>query len=112
LPLPDVTSFNPGYKQTKGSGTPAGVGHLSAAPCGAARPPHGGAARLPAFHRGSHPRDSSSQGLSVRPCFLGPAGAFDPVSPPQPGGGDLALLHGRYPRRAIPVTARHPARRS
>ena len=27
------------------------------------------------------------------------AGALDPVRPPQPGGGDLTPLHGRYPRR-------------
>ena len=30
-----------------------------------------GSARLSAFHRGSRPRDYSSQRLSVRPCFLG-----------------------------------------
>ena len=37
--------------------------------------------------------------LCTRPCFKRQSGAFDPVRPPQPGGGDLALLHGRYPRR-------------
>ena len=31
------------------------------------------------------------------------AGALGPVRPPQPGGGDLTRLHGRYPGRKKPV---------
>ena len=46
----------------KGSGTPKGA-VPSSAPCGAALP-LSGAARLSAFHRGSDPRDYSSQRLS------------------------------------------------
>ena len=49
--------------------------------------------------RGSaRPQGSASGHVS---CDL--AGAFGPVSPPQPGGGDHRLLHGRYPRRPVPV---------
>ncbi len=58
-----------------------------------------GRARLSAFHCGSRQGDSWSPRLGVRPCFPGRSGAFDPVRPPQPGGGDLARLRGRYPRR-------------
>jgi hypothetical protein len=58
-----------------------------------------GRARLSAFHRGSCQGDSWSPRLSVRPCFGRQSGAFDPVRPLQPGSGDLALFHGRYPRR-------------
>ena len=36
------------------------------------------------------------------------AGALGPIRPPQPGGGDLTLLHGRYPRRACPSPANAP----
>ena len=54
-----------------------------------------------------HPKGSASGHAS-----WDSAGAFDPVRPPQPGGGDLALLHGRYPRRACPSPAKHLARRS
>ncbi len=46
----------------------------------------------------AHPQGSAS-GQASRDA----AGAFGPVRPPQPGGGDLALLHGRYPRRKKPV---------
>jgi hypothetical protein len=58
-----------------------------------------GRARLSAFHCGSRQGDSWSPRLSVRPCFPGRSGAFDPVRPLQPGSGDLARLRGRYPRR-------------
>ena len=63
-----------------------------------------GGARLSASHRGSCQRDSWSPRLCTRPCFGRQSGAFDPVRPPQPGGGDLALLHGCYPRRTNPRT--------
>ena len=33
------------------------------------------------------------------------SGAFSPVRPLQPGSGDLALFHGRYPRRTVRPTA-------
>ena len=55
-------------------------------------------------HRGSCQGDSWSPRLCTRPCFGRQSGAFDPVRPPQPGGGDLALLHGCYPRRTNPRT--------
>ena len=59
----------------------------------AKRAPWPGRARLSAFHCGSRQGDSWSPRLSVRPCFPGQSGAFDPVRPLQPGSGDLALRH-------------------
>ena len=81
----------------RGSGTPRDASSQPA-PCGHGARPCGGA-RLSASHRGSCQGDSWSPRLCTRPCFGGQSGAFDPVRPPQPGGGDLALLHGCYPRR-------------
>ena len=46
----------------------------------------------------ARPQGSASGHVS---CDL--AGASGPQSPPQPGGGDLAPLRGRYPRRPVPV---------
>ena len=59
----------------------------------AKRAPWPGRARLSAFHCSSRQGDSWSPRLSVRPCFPGQSGAFDPVRPLQPGSGDLALRH-------------------
>ena len=53
--------------------------------------------------RGSRQRDSRPQGSASGHVSCDLAGAFGPESPPQPGGGDLAPLHGRYPRRPVPV---------
>jgi hypothetical protein len=57
-------------RKDKGSGTPRDAWLNDPHPCGA-RQRSFGSARLSAFHRGSRPRDYSSQRLSVRPCFLG-----------------------------------------
>jgi hypothetical protein len=80
----------------------------------AQRAPCAGRARLSAFHCGSRQGDGWSPRLSVRPCFPGQSGAFGPQRPPQPGGGDLALCHGRYPRRNNPsaVSTSHAGRRA
>jgi hypothetical protein len=94
----------------KGSGTPADAYEMSA-PAGAVRATERrlaptlrcGRARLSAFHHGSRQRDFRHLWLSFRPGFLGRGRALDPVRPPQPGGGDLALLHGRYPRLPVPA---------
>ena len=78
----------------------------------AKRAPWPGRARLSAFHCGSRQGDSWSPRLSVRPCFPGQSGAFDPVRPLQPGSGDLARLHGRYPRRNKSQCSEHLTCRS
>ena len=78
----------------------------------AKRAPWPGRARLSAFHCGSRQGDSWSPRLSVRPCFPGQSGAFDPVRPLQPGSGDLAHLHGRYPRRNKSQCSEHLTCRS
>src|SRR6185437_11955793 len=78
----------------------------------AKRAPWPGRARLSAFHCGSCRGDSWSPRLSVRPCFPGQSGAFGPVRPLQPGGGDLARLHGRYPRRNKSQCSEHLTCRS
>jgi hypothetical protein len=44
--------------------------------------------------------------------LLGRGGTFDPIRPPQPGGGDLAFLNGRYPRPPVPVQGMHLPDRS
>ena len=84
-------SFQTRFLQQKGSRTPTDAGSLLHLP--AKRAPWPGRARLSAFHCGSRQGDSWSPRLSVRPCFPGPSGAFDPVRPLQPGSGDLALRH-------------------
>jgi hypothetical protein len=72
-----------------------------------------GAARLPAFHCGSDQGDSRRPRLSASGhASRDSAGALDPVSPPQPGGGDFAPLRGCYPRRTCLSPAKHLARRS
>jgi hypothetical protein len=78
----------------------------------AKRAPWPGRARLSAFHCGSRQGDSWSPRLSVRPCFPGQSGAFGPVRPLQPGSGDLARLHGRYPRRNKSQCSEHLTCRS
>ena len=45
------------------------------------------------------PSGLSSLRRNSRPGFLGRGRTFDPVRPHQPGCRDLALFHGRYPRR-------------
>ena len=99
LPLrcsPDFTALNPGTKQ-KGEAERRETHRQTRAAQRGAHP--AGCARLSASHCGSCQGDSWSPRLCIRPCFGRQSGAFDPVRPPQPGGGDLALLHGRYPRR-------------
>ena len=59
----------------------------------------GGSARLSAFHRGSRQGDVGPQGSASGHVSRDQSGTSGPVRPPQPGSGDLALLHGRYPRR-------------
>ncbi len=68
--------------------------------CGAAP---AGAARLSAFHRGSRQRDVGPQGSASGHASWDLAGAFDPVRPPQPGGGNLAPLHGITRAAPVPV---------
>jgi hypothetical protein len=51
-------------ERRKGSGTPADVYPLPAAPCGRGRAPNDQRARLSAFHHGACQRDYSSQRLS------------------------------------------------
>ena len=68
---------------------------------GTAAPPAGGA-RLSASHRGSDPRESSSQGLCLRPCFLGRGISVDPVVDPLPGQHRRSFC-GRYPPSPVPV---------
>jgi hypothetical protein len=96
---PDFTSFHPATKN-KGSGTPT-----DALPsCRAATRPRilRGCARLSAFHRGSDPRDSSSQRPSFRPCFLGRGGAPICHNPPSGGRAD-AVCAGVTRPRPVPV---------
>ena len=55
-------------------------------------------ARLSAFHRGFCPGDSSSQGLSIGPGFLGPGRHAQSLGPPSGGGAarrSTALHRGR-----------------
>jgi hypothetical protein len=54
----------------KGSGTPTDASYPRAVSADTAAHP-AGCARLSAFHRGSDPREFSSQRPSFRPCFLG-----------------------------------------
>ena len=98
-----------GNKKRKQNADRRGVSLLHLA---AKRAPWPGRARLSAFHCGSRQGDSWSPRLSVRPCFPGQSGAFGPIRPPQPGGGDLARLHGCYPRRNQSQCSEHLARRS
>jgi hypothetical protein len=71
-PLPDFASLHPGYEERKGrkeaERRKAMFRNHHTLRCGAAP---AGAARLPAFHRGSCLRDFSSRRLSVRPGFVG-----------------------------------------
>ena len=105
-------SLNPPYetheqKEAERRQTRVSLLHLPAK-----RAPWPGRARLSAFHCGSRQGDSWSPRLSVRPCFPGQSGAFDPVRPLQPGSGDLARLHGRYPRRNKSQCSEHLTCRS
>ena len=115
---PGFRCAHPGYKRKKGSGTPADavvqVPHASGvrgAPrikSACADPSAYGRARLPAFHHGSRPRESSSLRLSLGQASWDAAGTLDPVSPPQPGGGDLALLHGHDTRAVLSQSSEAP----
>ena len=75
------------------------------APCGA-RSPSGVPLRL-------SPGRQLVPKAQRQATLLGRSGAFGPVRPPQPGGGDLAPFHGRYPRRKtkqpvpVPVSTSH-----
>ena len=75
------------------------------APCGA-RSPSGVPLRL-------SPGRQLVPKAQRQATLLGRSGAFGPVRPPQPGGGDLAPCHGRYPRRKtkqpvpVPVSTSH-----
>jgi hypothetical protein len=78
-------------------------------------PPHAGrnkegAARLSAFHRGFCPGDSSSQGLSIGPGFLGPGRSVRSISPLS--GRSRTRFLGITPRPHLSQSSEHLARRS
>jgi hypothetical protein len=94
-------------QQQKGSGTPAGafVSMFRISGCGA-RP--AGRARLSAFHRGSCRRGFRPSGATPGQASWDVTRAPDPVSPPQPGGGDLAPLTRALPALACPSPGNAP----
>ena len=91
------------FRQIKGSRTPTDVNQHPQLPLRhalfGARPPVGVPLRL--SPRGQLVAQGSASGHASGDS----AGALDPVRPPQPGGGDLTLLHGRYPRPTCPSPA-------
>jgi hypothetical protein len=82
MPLPDFASLHPGYEEIKKEAgrRKALLRNHRIVRCGAAP---AGAARLPAFHHGSHLRDCSSRRLSIRPGFVGGGAVWGELPSPR-----------------------------